>query len=169
MTRKLLVIIPLLLLFLMGGSQTLAKSPPDTTKLTVKEVYEDAKSGLKDVKEGIVNLSSKLEGPAKHVYSVYVYQNEAKGISFGLLTLIFALTGFFLLRRGFALCKIEDDDKKFNDDDAFTRMTLATFIIGIITSVVGLILLVNFFGGDYFTQVINPEYYAIQDVIKVFK
>lgn len=120
-------------------------------KLTAEKIYSD-------VKEGFTNLVSNLQGPAKHVYYIYVYQHKAEGITFLFLPIVLLLIASYLLYRYWKEADWSDGNRA-----AFaTALGIACFLAFISCSVA-------FFAGNYFTKIINPEYFAIQDIVKAFK
>jgi hypothetical protein len=152
---------PLLVLISLSLSSFAQEKVKDTTPtLTVKQVYEDAKTGFKDAFTGLKVAAEKLEGPAKHIYGVYVFQHRAKGYSIMAIAIVLLFFGFIILLPNW---KKAD----FDSDDWNRSATLA--IVGMVLTLAGIIVTVVFFADDGFTQVINPEYFAIQDVIKAFK
>jgi hypothetical protein len=152
----------LLCSMLIISSVSVAQTVPqvDSSKLTIKQVYEDAKTGFKDAFTGLKQVASKLEGPAKHVYNVYTYQHRAEGYASMCVAVFIFLIGFFILANNW---------KESNwDSDEFNKSAFLC-IPGAIISIVGIIFLGIFFGDDGLTKIINPEYFAIQDIIKAFK
>lgn len=122
----------------------------DSTKITAKQVYED-------VKEGFTKLVNNLEGPAKHVYGVYIKQHKTKGATKGVVT-IFGL----LVTSLFLFCSLNKADwDKGNVYSVFT-------IFGGIGLFIALISTALYLCGD-FNKLLNPEYYAIQDIIDALK
>lgn len=133
----------------------------DTTqkieKLTAEKIYSD-------VKQGFSTLVSNLQGPAKHVYHVYIKQHYAEGIMLIISWAIFSVIPlFFVLLLGLGG---KDGDLSDNKGDPNTRGVI--FIIVGIVSFIGLIHLVCTFS-EGIQKLYNPEYYAIQDIIKAFK
>lgn len=111
-----------------------------------------------DVKSGFTNLVNNLQGPAKHVYYVYVYQARAQGIA-SLCTCI------FILLFGTIFSKVFYKNAMLAEDPG----PIFGFVAGIIILLIGLTTVICFFTGDGFTQILNPEYFAIKDVISAFK
>lgn len=128
------------------------KANLDTTGLTVKQVYTDAK-------EGFTKLVTTLQGPAKHVYEIYVKQYLINGISKFLISLLFVIITLTLINRSLKHLNFDRDDKD-------THVT--GFIIGCILAVITLIIIINFLSNGV-SMLINPEYYAIQDIIETIK
>lgn len=125
--------------------------------LTVREVYEDAKGGFKDAFTGLRSIADKLEGPTKHVYEVYVNQHHTEGLSklgMMLFLLIFGIPMF--------VKHVKDVKEEWDYHCTYT-------IVGGLLCFIGLFSVGVFFWGNGFTEITNPEYFAIQDVIKAFK
>lgn len=146
----------LLLIVLLAFSVNLSYSQVDTSKLTVKQVYTD-------VKEGFTKLVNNLEGPAKHVYGVYVKQHRTKGVSIGLATLFALIIGIITFSIVY-----RKNSKDFEDSNASDGQWVVT-ILSTIVMLVSVGFTIGYFAGDGFMKIINPEYYAIQDIIKAFK
>lgn len=137
----------LFLLLLIIPLQMIAQ---DTTKLTTREIYND-------VKDGFSKLVSNLEGPAKHTYEVYVRKQAIEaGSSIGVL--LFAIILGTILALG---CW-----KPSNFEDGNLHAVFVVF--GIVMLSTGfLILTVSF--PNLIGKVLNPEYYAIQEIIENLK
>lgn len=129
----------------------------ENTKVTFKDVYEDAKTGFKDAFGGLRDLAGKLEGPAKHVYNVYVNQYLAEGLAEGIGSL-FAF--IFFLTIALRFYKEADYDDNVKQSVFFTLSALGALIT---------LLYFIYFLSNGLMKIINPEYYAIQEVIKIFK
>lgn len=124
----------------------------DTSALTAREVYEDAKDGFQ-------RLVSNLQGPSKHVYEVYVKQCLVDGIT-RLLVAVFFLTITIIILR--------EPIKKLEFDDNDSGKHIAMFVVGILLAIATIVLIINFLSGGL-GRMINPEYYAIQDIVATFK
>lgn len=120
------------------------------TPLTGREVYEDAKSGF-------TKLVNTLKGPAKHTYEVYVKQYFYSAVGFLILTLFFLIGGFITWKRAYP-------NADFGDGNGYAVAS----IIGIVVNVTGLILLIVFFT-NYFADLVNPEFSAIEKIIQTIK
>jgi len=144
------IIIALLLLTSISSYSQKDSSSKVAERLTTERIYSD-------VKEGFTKLVGNLEGPAKHVYAIYIRQHRTKGITKGFLSL-FALIVFSFSLFGFS--KKAD----WTDGNINAIITVVSFVALIIS----IIATFCYIGGD-FNKVFNPEYYAIQDIIEVFK
>lgn len=133
-----------------------------TDKLTVKQVYEDAKTGFKDAFAGMKELAAKLEGPAKHVYGVYIQQHRTRG-----LVKLISSSVFILLFGGLLIGMWKPANFGVESSDDFNRHALF-FIISSLGLAITIVSMAFYFSGD-FSKLLNPEYYAIQDVINAFK
>lgn len=123
----------------------------DSTKLSVKQVYEDAKVGIQKLVEN-------LGGPAKHIYSVYTYQHRVEGVSFICAAIFCLIFGLILFRSNLK-----------NADWSLGNLCVFLVVIGVLLFIAGIISTIIFFGGDGLTKIINPEYFAIKDIICAFK
>lgn len=141
------------------SSVTTELAIPDSTKLTISEVYED-------VKAGITGLSAALKTPAEHVYTVLCKQQVVKafvGIFMFLLLILFPIIS---LRYGSFVVDWEDGEVKENKP-SFSA------IISIIFGILSIIFIIIFFVGGYHLDIIqgfvNPEYGAIKDIVDFIK
>jgi len=150
--KKLLLLLSMFVLVQANG-QT------DTSKLTVREVYQDAKSGFREVVGGLKEVAAKLEGPAKRVYGIYVYQYKVKAFIHLSATIFFFIVAFTILYINWRKANFSESDW-----NRYTTLSLA----GIIVSFGVLILCITFFASAL-GYLLNPEYYAIQDIVKAFK
>lgn len=123
----------------------------DSTKLTAEKIYAD-------VKEGFTALVNNLEGPAKHVYGVYVKQQKVEGWSSLICALFTFSLGLIIIIRNWGEADFEEGNKY-----------AALSIVGILVTAIGLALVWIFLGGSGYTQITNPEYHAIKDIIDTFK
>lgn len=122
----------------------------EAEKLTAAKVYQDVKTGFSQ-------LVTNLEGPAKHVYGVYVNQHRTVGIAKGIAS-IFSISVFLLIFLNYY--------KKAYLSEGNIPAILA--IIGLAGFLIAVGATIFYFTGD-FNKILNPEYYAIQDIIKTFK
>lgn len=134
--------------------------PQDSSKLTVNKVYEDTKAGVKEAIGGIKELATKLEGPAKHVYHTYIRQYRIEGIADALIYLVVIVALSILVIMSFkrGIWK-EGDTKNF--------WAVGQIVLSILLSVTVFALMLSI--TTVLGMILNPEYYAIQDIIKAFK
>lgn len=152
--KKILLILSI---FCISTAYSQDSTKVDTSKLTAKQIYEDAKTGFKEAFSGLKDVAAKLEGPAKHVYRVYTYQHRASGIA----SLIVSLTSLlFFLTIALRLWKKADFDENPKES--------VFFVISVVCTV-ACILICSANLSYYLTKILNPEYYAIQDIIQTFK
>jgi hypothetical protein len=139
----------------MKGSVKATINEIDTSS-TFKEMYSD-------LKHGIIALASSLKVSAEHVYYVLVRQQFVKGVE----CLFILIIGFLLILNW--LKKYKDDNEKwvkYSGGDAGPSGLGLFRILHII--VAGVFFFIGIFNIDLiFTGIINPEYGAIQDVIKM--
>lgn len=131
----------------------------DTSKLTAKYVYEDMKAGFQNATEGIVELASKLEGPAKRTYGIYVQQQKIKGITHGVVAIFLVLLGILFVMPNYGRADWNGAGNKY----------VFPAVVGIILCAAAFIVMLTFFAGSGLAKVINPEYYAIQDILDFIK
>lgn len=105
-------------------------------------------------------IADKIGQGAQHLYEIYVKQQYISGINeliFGCgMGLVLLITGVVVFRLGL---KSSQNDKYEYDD-----WPLGIMIAGPIVGLLGLILIVAF-GSDGIQHIINPEYFAIEDII----
>ena len=141
----------LLLLFITVPS--LCFSQADTSSLTAKGVYED-------VKVGFTKLVSTLQGPAKHTYHIYVIQQLVEAYTYLACCAFMLLISCTLLAVGLKRAKF---------DEAYWNRYATISIFGILFSAATIITIICFFGGDYMSKLLNPEYYAIKEIIHTLR
>lgn len=151
--KKLLTIMAVCLLML----PSFAQQAKDTTALTVREVYEDFKSGF-------TSFVNTLEGPAKHTYHVYVRQYQIEGWaqligSFALLLLAAILFPVFFRKA---------DWKESNDNDHPANVFNILCIIAGVALIGAIIWVICVLCNDQVTMALNPEYHAIDKIITTF-
>lgn len=147
--KKLLI----LLIFLFIGMDSFSQDKKDTTSVTAREVYNDAKSVLK-------SLGEALKVGSEHVYEVLVRQqitNSVTNVIGMILGLIFS----------YSLYKFANDKKDPNDDWDDT-----IYIIPLVMSII--IFACVFIGGSIVMQetvmgFVNPEYGAIKQILDLIK
>ncbi len=169
--RKPLLLSIMLLLFSFSYAQTveqqidsatkvykdsITKLVADTTGLSWKTVYNDAK-------EGITGLAKALKVPADHVYKILVKQQIIKAITefigWFCIPLVLSIIGYRISRK-----------YKFFTEETIKESEGASAFLGGIAA--GVPLLFLFFGCDWSIIIgglINPEYGAIQDIWKFVK
>lgn len=123
----------------------------DTTNLTMRNVYDD-------VKDGFEKLVSSLEGPAKHTYEIYVRQQQIEAWSYLAATFVCLILSLSLLK----ICMKKAD---FDEGNIYAAGATAGVILGIAFIVMS----ICFFTASFFSQITNPEYWAIQEIVKTLK
>lgn len=138
--KKLLLMMVLIPLFVSGQ---------DSTELTAREMYRDAKAGID-------KLVRNLEGPAKQVYNMYVYQQRIEAITY-------IVSSFFFLIISIGLYKFMSKKADFSLRyiDGYQIATVVSMIVAVLSAIC--ILFADF------SQLLNPEYHAIKDIIETFK
>ena len=128
-------------------------SQTDSTKLTAKYVYQDIKAGFE-------RLVTTLEGPAKHTYAIYVRQYVVNGwMSIIIETTIVIIISFIWIlafRKG-----------EWAHGDIQNAWAVMQVLFGF-----AFVVALGFLGADFsgnMQRIINPEYYAIQDIINTIK
>ncbi len=111
-----------------------------------------------DVSSAIAVLSQKLGVAAEHVYGVLVRQQVAEGI-FSLVAIALCIIGIFIASK-FAKYGLSIYEK--HEDTAFLIVIIAG--AGII-----IMLSASIFNTSGVLKIVNPEYYAIQEITKMVK
>jgi hypothetical protein len=128
-------------------------SIPDSAKVTMTTVYNDAKAG-------IAGLASALKVGAEHVYVIMVKQQIVKSIT-GCVILLFIIIGWIALVRGF---EYGADPKKGDWEEGLVPYCI---FIGGGLFVITIIFILNI--ECLLTGFINPEYGAIKDILEFVK
>lgn len=153
--KKLFVLLFLFVFTVSYGQQDTAQK---IEKLTAEKIYSD-------VKQGFSTLVSNLQGPAKHVYHVYIKQHYAEGIMLIISWVIFFVIPLFFVL--FLLFGGKDGDLLTDGGETPSGKGIILIVVAIM-SIAGLIHFISTFG-EGVQKLYNPEYYAIQDIIKAFK
>lgn len=143
----------IIVLILLTGMCGFATAQKDTSRLTVKYVYED-------VKAGFAKLVDNLEGPAKHTYGVYVKQYMINGWSSLIVQITILICFIIFWRISFVRGKWKDGEPQNVWGGAQIFMGVAVFVAILVISI-------NFPGN--LQRIANPEYYAIDDIIRRLK
>lgn len=158
------------LILFMGACCTVqaqeAKQPVevvDTSSLTFTEVYRDVRDGggtlYTDIKSVVQDLSQSLKVGAEHVYEVLIMQQYVKAVM-GLGVLIMTILCVFFMVRLWL--------EKYGAVDDCGDIT-AQGVFAIALSVLSIILVIAFFAGGFYMDIIqgfvNPEYGAIKDIL----
>lgn len=126
---------------------------PDSGKLTAKQIYND-------VKDGFDRLVKNLEGPAKYTYQSYVNQYKIEGIS----ELVSHIIPFVIL---LVLVVISFKKGMWKEQEPKNKWALSQIFSTIIFTIVSLSMFLSM--NSILTKIINPQYHAIQEIIKTIK
>lgn len=145
--KKLLI----LSIFLISGMNVFAQNKQDTTKITVREVYNDAKQVLSE-------LGNALKVGSEHVYEVLVKQQLVSSITNVILYLLIIPT---ILLSIYFTKKTDFDDEK----------TIPIFVIAVLLGACSIILIIKFVVSldGTITGFVNPEYGAINQIMELIK
>lgn len=130
-----------------------AVSGQDSTKLTVKQVYNDVKAGFD-------KLVTNLQGPAKYTYESYVSQYKIHGWATFIGYMVPLLTLLILVLISFRKGKW----KNYEPENKWAVGQIVSLIL-----FCGLTLAFILSIGTVFTEMFNPQYHAIQEIIKTLK
>lgn len=120
------------------------------TSSTFKTMYQDVKSGITGLAEG-------LKVGAEHVYIVLVKQQIVNSITWTILTIV-SLTLFYLFYKGFQKGMKDGWDEVLIPYTVFLGGGSLIFVIGCLLHLNIIV-----------TGFVNPEYGAIMDIIKFVK
>lgn len=128
--------------------QVVAQVKQDSTKLTVKEVYNDAK-------QVIAQLAKALQIGTEHVYEVVVKQQLVHSITWLIIYLVGFTSIYLSLKKTFNL--VQEDGDWIN--------------LLIPLSIVALVFMVTFVRtiDDVVTGFVNPEYGALRTIMNLIK
>lgn len=150
------------------GVKPASTATTDTTATTTtagkqehKTIGDVGDKALDMVGKAVASISATLEKVAPHVWKIMIRQQYAKAIAglivpWGLLLLIFLY--WQIIRKAWKTEGIED-----GSDDWWARLWIVRLIpgvVGFIISIWGFIRL-----SDSILLLINPEYYAVKDII----
>lgn len=138
----------ILCLSIMLSVQVVAQVKQDSTKLTVKEVYNDAK-------QVIAQLAKALQIGTEHVYEVVVKQQLVHSITWLIIYLVGFTSIYLSLKKTVNL--VQEDDDWIN--------------LLIPLSIVALVFMVTFVWtiDDVVTGFVNPEYGALRTIMNLIK
>jgi len=134
-----------------------APTQVDSSKITAKLIYDDAKAGIQ-------GLAKALKAPAEHVYYILIKQQIVKSI----VDLVFILVStvlIFLMIKGWKFINESYKNNKIDEDNP------GPVIMGVIIS---LAIIIFFFssvadGYEMVTGFVNPEYGAMKDIFDFVK
>lgn len=141
----------LLLILLLSFTSLVSFGATNDTTLTYQNVKKD-----------LTELVHNLQGPAKHVYDVYVHQHVISGLVFfwaSIGLLVVSLCVFiWAIRTNSSTTKNQMDEISFG-----------TGVVSGIALALSIMMLLIFFCGNSYAEIVNPEYYAIQDIANLIK
>lgn len=147
-----------------------------TNTLTEAERLIDKYGGK--VYDVIQGLADQLKVPAEYVYKVYTNQFFASGLIAIIMTsffLIFGLTLIVKCVRNYSIgCKKfnEEKEKKYTSDDYCETFKGVSQVIGTVLGVIMLlasVIAIIVTGPESLTQMVNPEYYTIKEILSLVK
>ena len=148
MKNLLLIAILSLFSFNMYGNSDTTKVVPDTAKVTLAQVYGDAK-------EALSGLGQALKVGSEHVYGILVKQQIVNSITWLVMLILFIITTLLSIKLLIYSHTIDEDW-----GDSIGTMS----IIGIIVS--GILLIICICQIDVIvTGFVNPQYGALKDIM----
>jgi len=163
MKRIIIVVLCLLSITTTYSQDSVTIKVPDTSKITAKLIYDDAKAGIQ-------GLAQALKAPAEHVYYILVRQQIVKSIVNTIIFLIIcSLTIFFGVRFWVNQRRTITKDDEWHgdswDDHATIILSGMFFLVGLIACMV----LIGEGAQETITGFVNPEYGAIKDIFDFVK
>ena len=129
--------------------------------VTQREVYNDVKQVIKQLAEGFSTTS-------EHVYVILVRQAIVKGVTAGLFFVLLCVLLTIHVTKVFkyATGKIEEykNSEYYRDYDGWRALQWVPLILLSLG-----IFAYCFFMPEILTMIINPEYYAIQEILELLK
>ena len=116
------------------------------------------------IEAGLTALAQQLQAPAEHVYELFVRQQVIEGVTILLLLLLgitlivgCIITGFRNMKRISGVCS--------ECQPAYSVIPFA------ISALLGLVIVISIShkASSGITQILNPEYYAIQEIGRLLK
>lgn len=128
----------------------------DTTALTAREVYTDAK-------EGIAGLAKALKAPAEHVYTILVKQQIVNAIVNFLIPLVMFIFAVWGIRRYYLTPK----DRRWSGGDGISSQDVFNITVWCLGIAAITLLCANL--PSIVLGFVNPEYGAIKDIFEFVK
>jgi hypothetical protein len=121
-----------------------------------------------ELKAFIAEMAAQLGVAAEHLYGVLIRQQIVSGIA-GILTWVFMLLFWMWVLRHFRVSFYGYMEHMYEHDDF--KYSAPTWIYGFLTFGFGIALIITFFTlfMPSIQHLINPEYYALQDIFNFIK
>jgi hypothetical protein len=129
----------------------------DTNPVTQREIYNDFKSVMN-------SLAESLSTTSEHVYSILVKQATVQGLILFVFLILNGILIIILLTsyRRFIFKKIKESGR-YDEDGFYAAFYIPTIIFCIV------FVAQIFFVPDMIGQLVNPEYYAIKEILETVK
>lgn len=114
----------------------------------------------------LIELAQKLGTTVEHLWGVLVRQAYVEALGDAIIVIALALFGLWLWRWALRFNERSEDDELTEDEKE--NYELATFLSGVVVFATWIFLL---FGRlpDLFTKLLNPEFWALQEIIKYIR
>lgn len=114
----------------------------------------------------LIELAQKLGTTVEHLWGVLVRQAYVEALGDGIIVIALTLFGLWLWRWAARFNERSKDDE-FTEDEK-ENYELASFLSGVVALVSWTFLI---FGRlpDLFTKLLNPEFWALQEIIKYIR
>lgn len=132
----------------------------DSASVAVKENASTFMVLYEDLKTGVTALASALKVPAEHVYAILVKQQVVNSLTYLVVFILASISLFISCRYGLPWASEHGDD---SDGASYVLPVLGILIFGVI------VMFVLFNMDTIMTGILNPEYGAIQDIVKMVK
>lgn len=110
--------------------------------------------------DAIKELATALEQPAEHVYAILVRQSLSEGILFTIGGVVLLIAGFWIIKLSMSVNKVKDSYR----DMVYPDYKYVLSVSGSLILVLSFIILIA-----SPLRILNPEYYAIKEIMDVFK
>lgn len=143
-----------------------------TDTVATKTLAEVSDKALDMIGNTIAQIAEQIQKVAPKIWEVMVKQQYAKAIA-GLVTpfLVFFITLFaaILTRKSWKLDEVDEKDDIFSKDTIFTERGFRAFVTFFIPLIVCTFAALSFSSSlsDSVLYLINPEYYAVRDLVKL--
>lgn len=152
-------------------ADTTKQAIPDSTKITMGTIYNDAKEAMK-------GLGAALKVGSEHVYQVLVKQQAVKSIGESILILfllILAIVGFKITKSTYKAHLIlsgwKEGDGAYSIDINDSSKGVASVFLGIFTGIIIIAFIITFLScyNSIVTGFVNPEYGALKEIMEFIK
>lgn len=118
-----------------------------------------------ELAKSLTVLSTKLGTSIEHLWVVLKFQAKVTAIEHLIVFTILIVAAIVALKKGWPLLKADPDNTSWGSDEFDKKMTKGVIVAACV--IFGCVFLDGVF--DAIVYLINPDYYALQQVIKIVK